>query len=351
MSDARRVQRLPWEKVIEMFEDILRSNGDDSARALNHITFILGVVGQNLARLLAVKLIDRLDIVLVKPFILKIVQGKIVHPSFMHSLSLLGYAGLGGAVIFDHLTHDPKATASFLEEYLALITPDDARDFVSLASELIDAGKQEIKESLRRHPFFPDDYLEAGDDRFTPAEIADLVARVCDLKNLNIPTPVRIIRAKEFFMFLYTSFKDGNMHTFDVISMLRESLHRYSLDVQVAIDFFASRILQLAVFLAEEAGMAPPTTTDAASLHFVNAKCAIDHPMQDLAVRDVRKIIICDKIPLGTFMEELRDAKFIAIMHHEPPFAMAHPVRIDMPSIRTAMVIFHVLSTPIPVYF
>ena len=339
---------------MEIFQGIIRDS-KDLTQAVRHITFILGEIGKTMALVFINVFFDHLNMFQQKPFAISLTHAKVIHHSYLHSLSLIGYSGLGGAVIIDHLIQGPNDVPQ-LKEYLSLITPQEAADLLPLASSLIGASPQQIKNILHQHPYFPYDYLTNinPEPLFTPDRIANLVVRVCEAKSLEIPAEIKEIRIKNFFVFLTSKFQIKQVHTNDFLAMVRESLIRFSLGPQVAIHFFAHRIPQLAEFLGEEADLdvpLPDPEPGAEVLSFTNPPCATDHSPFDSALDGVRRVITCDDLSIGILIDELSKADFIALMHHEPPFTMAHSVRIDMVSFCTKSTIFHVLATPTPIIF
>ena len=131
-----------------------------------------------------------------------------------------------------------------------------------------------------------------------------------------------------------------------------EAYTRLGLEPDIAISFFASKIPDLARFLASQSDLPepfiPPSSFNTA---FVDAACTIDHSRTACSTRGLGEVFINNDCTLGVFRQELLKSDFITLIHHEPPRLLPRADPLDMISIRTKGYIFHVFPKPSPYPF
>ena len=323
----------------------------DARRVVDHLIYIIGAIDANAARKTAAAMIDYLPVRLQERFALLLTHRGIIHCSYLHSLTTLGFSGLGGIVIFDQINYTFDAI-DYLYQYLPMIEKEEAKDFVDLAVRLILKSPEEIRDELQNHPHFPDSYLQEVDveNILSLANISDLVIKVCDNKNIDVPATICEIRAKAFFQFLCDEFIKENVHTSDFTSMTYAALRRYNLDIDVAIEFYQDRILEAAEFFAEKAGKPLPTPASPKRLAFRNPPCDPNHNKMGAVLKDVGQFMVVSEAAINALTKELEQSDYIAMMSHEPPVLMPKASTFDMLTIRTKNQSFHLLIDNSPRY-
>ena len=155
---------------------------------------------------------------------IQLLQKRLLHHSYLHSLALLAYGGLPGEVILDQLLQK-DADLHFLEHYLTLVTPEQALQFLQFTTPLVHDDFHIIKSKVANCTPFPLDYLEIDDhlQSFTPTRIAKLVSLVCRAKNLEIPRAIKIILFEEFGSHLIQNFLEAHIYTNDFVVMVQSN--------------------------------------------------------------------------------------------------------------------------------
>ena len=225
---------------------------------------------------------------------------------------------------------------------------------VLFATSLIQEDFHCVKAKLAGCTPFPLGYLDREDAQqcFTPSRIAGLVSRVCKAKDLEIPQAIKIVIFEDFGTYLIQQFQQLYVYTNDFIAMVREALVRLKLNISFAIDFFASRLPDLARYLAGKANLPTPNIPlDSLKLHFGDAICTEDHFRTARATLGAGEIFIDNDSTVNLLRRDLEFSEFITFIHHEPPLLMPHADLIDMVTIRTNSLIFHVFLKPSPFYF
>ena len=238
---------------------IVKQGGANDDQIITHLSHILEGINKNTARKFSIILADYLPYRLREKFVISIMQKHIIHRSLLHTLNTLGYGNLGGAVIIDQLFQKSDAYP-ILDEYLSSIPTYDAQDFVHFAVPLIGKSSAQIKDIIRSHPHIHPRYLETEsiNEAVEPIKIANLIAKVCETKNLTTPDSVKIIRAEHFFKFICDEFQQKNLHSGDILSMVREAIHRSALPPTIAVDFFKNTLIEIAEQLAEKYNLPKP---------------------------------------------------------------------------------------------
>ena len=333
---------------------IVKEGGADDDKIITHLSHILKGITKNTARKFAIALADYLPYRLREKFIISVMHKHIIHQSLLHTLNTIGYGNLGGAVIIDQLFQKPD-THPILDEYLSSIPTYDAQDFVHFAVPLIGKSSTEVKDIIRNHPHIHPRYLETEsiEENIKPIKIANLIAKVCESKNLITPDSVKIIRVEYYFQFICDQFEQKNLHSGDILSMVREAIHRSALPPTIAVDFFKNTLIEIAEQLAEKYNLPKPAPSAvpgvARLIPLRDWPCHPDHyKVMKKAMDGVNQIIINSDTLLEIFKAELEKNRCISLMHHEPPLTMPYKETHDMLTIRSAEHVFHVLTVANP---
>ena len=328
----------------------------DALRTVDHLIYVIGALDENTARKSAAAMMDYLPVRLQEKFALHLTHRGIIHCSFLHSLTTLGFGGLGGIIIFDQISYTFDAI-DFLYQYLPMIEKEEAKDFVDFAVGLILKPPEVIRDELQNHPHFPENYLQEVDvdSILSMDNISDLVIKVCDYKDIEVPGAVCEIRIKAFFGFLCDEFGKENVHTSDFVSMTYAALRRYNMDVDVAIDFLRDRsFFEAAEFFADRAGKPLPSPSSnrdgARHVAFRNPPCDPNHNKMGAVLKDVGQFMVVSDAALNALGKELEQSDYIAMMSHEPPVLMPKASTFDMLTVRTKNQSFHFLIDGSPTF-
>ena len=317
-------------------------------RIIERIIFVLTSVSPTLSRYYGPIAFSRAPFNVRYPLAIRIITKRVIHSSFLHTLSLLAYGELPAAVIMDQLL-DNKTDDHSLDNYLTLTTPNTADEFVDFATPLLLEDIDSIRSKLAHYDFFPIDYLEEEQkqNRFTPQRIASLINKVCRAKDLAIPRHAKIVLLHDFCAFLVEQFRQQHIYTGDLLLMIREAIDRFQLGFEVPAEFFCDHIADFARHLCQLGNFpAPNIPPNSANLPFVDIPCSSDHSKILPALKDIGEIIIHNDCTLFCLKKELDVSSCITILHHEPPRLMPFAERIDMISIRMLHNVFHVFTDP-----
>ena len=218
------------------------------------------------------------------------------------------------------------------------------KDFVDMATGLLGSDAAIIRDTLRRHPLFHCRYAHDVniDIVFARQHIVDLIIRVCETRDLELPHAAKIHRINKFFQHLLEEYKLHRIFPMDLIHMIREALLRYDLDPQIAVDFFKDCFYDLAEYLATDFELPPPTSALVPdNLVVVDPPCEVDHSNFATLINDKREIFVMGESTLESFRKDIQYSPCLAIMHHEPPYLMPGAPRIDMLTVRTEKACYH----------
>ena len=285
----------------------------------------------------------------------RIVGARLIHSSFLHSLTLLSYAEMPCAVLIDALLNHESDDHS-LESYLTLTTQATAAEFVDFVAPSIreEIDVEQIRTELITYKPFPPNYLAREEDRkrFTPSRMASLLNKICEAKDIPLPMNAKIVLFAEFSMYLVKQFAEGNIYTGDFLLMVREALSRYEIPLARAIPVLHEDIPDLARHLAEQADLSTPEPSESSStIPFLDTPCSNDHSRILPVMDGISEIFIHNQATLNRLKEDLENTSCITLIHHEPPRLMPNTVPIDMLTIRTFKRVFHVFATTSPYLF
>ena len=342
IDDIGVFEDLPLTRALRRAEAIVDREKDD---AVGHLIHILRGVSPDKSRTLAIAFTENLPLSVLDAFVVELLHARTIHPSFLHSLSVVNHKHLGGLPIFDQLLQ-PKDAHSFLPDYLSLIGKADARSFVDFALGLIKMSDLEIRDELRKTPVYPENYADddASLKRLSISGITDLVIDVCELKELSLPRPFRVFRTQSFFSFLQQQFEEGHVYRQDFIAMIKETLETYDLGAQMVVEHFATKLPEVAGYFATRAKL-PQTNFPFGRLAipFVNQECPPAHFKTEKAVSGTEQCVVTSTSALSKLGDDLASSQFVAVLPHEMPVLMPGPMRTDMLTIRTARRTFHIL--------
>ena len=339
----------PLFRVLKATDRIVGDSSSDE-EAIDHLVYILREINASTSRSVAISLVERLPLRLLHAFTARLCHATVVHRSFLHTLTVVGYKGFGGAPIVDQLIQ-PRDASPFLFDYLITITPKRAQEFVDLSLLLVGKSENEIRGELRKLDIFPFDYLESVDVgvRFSPSRIADLVVDVCQTKHLSLPLPFKKIRVEEFFDYLRGQFTQGNVATLDFLSMVEETLQSYDLELDIAVEYYKNTIPDVAAYFASLGNLPIPHLPRAReAVAFVNPECISDHGKFASLVEGVQQCVISSATGLEKLRADLDSSSVVVVMPHEKPRLLPGAERIDMLSVRTDGYTFHLLFAAVP---
>ena len=134
--------------------------------------------------------------------------------------------------------------------------------------------------------------------------------------------------------------------------MVKEAYSRLDLEPQRAVDFFASKIPEVALHLSSRLNLPTPTIPpDSLSIPFVDNPCSESHTHILPVIFNIGEIIIHNNCTLDVLRKDLIVSTFIAIAHHEPPLHMPYAEALDMLSLRTSKFVFHIFPEQSPRLF
>ena len=156
-KEGRALKEAGGKALTRKIDSILATERDDWA--WDHIATIFDQFDEADRRKYAAILVDHLPPRCLKGCVLFFVTNQVFHPSYLHSLCILGYGNLGGMVIFDQLRHG-KHALPHLEDYLSYLDADQIQEFLSVAVTFLDKSPTEIRGNLREMDCFPNSYLD-----------------------------------------------------------------------------------------------------------------------------------------------------------------------------------------------
>ena len=336
----------------KFFERIVEAEEDEEV-LLRRLIYVLQAQEPSHCRNIGPIAFTRVPFRISQRFAIQLIQGKLIHHSYLHTLSLLSYGELPGEVMLDQLTQ-PDSDSHFLEDYLTLVTPDQVSQMVSFATPLVLDDPHIIKAKMANCTPFPLDYVEREEalKSFSPARLAKLISTVCRAKDIELPRLIKLILFEEFSDHLIKQLNEKYVFTNDFVVMVREALVRLQLETELAVSFFAAKIPELAIYFAAQAGLPVPVIpSDSLKIPFVNSVCTEDHTRTSRSMLGCGEIIINNDCTLGVLRRELGESDFITLIHHEPPLRMPYADPIDMITIRTKNFAFHVFEKPSPFHF
>ena len=135
--------------------------------------------------------------------------------------------------------------------------------------------------------------------------------------------------------------------------ILEEAIVRLEIDPDFAIDYFRTRIFEVAEHLAAEFGRITPlpsaSADDAhASTPFRNFQCARHHGVLAQVMEGVHQVIINDTSAIHKLQQDLEISPRIVFTHHEQPTILPQAATMDMLTIRTMNYVFHCLLVAVP---
>lgn len=316
---------------------------EEEQKVVDRLIFILEALDLERRRPLVYIFYNQLPFRLRRNYVIDITQNKTLYDSYLDTLANIMHGGLGGVVILDELQRDFDNRR--LHSYLLLITKKQAQDFVDVALTIFAKTPDETLQYLRQHPLFDSYYSDRKQisARWTDERLADLVVRVTKFFDLQIPLVFKNIRIELFYNFLFQEFKDGKIFTDDFINMVEEAFLHYDLGASAAIEFFQSRIHDVARHFAaaEELAVDDASEND---FPFVDPPCEPEHKTIYTGLNCSEHYIISDDGDLITLSYDLGISDCLAILANEPPALMPNSRRIDFFSLRTKERVYHILT-------
>ena len=304
---------------------------------------ILSALDSGDRRPIAQGLMDAVPVRARAQLVIKLMHSGIIHSAYLQSLTVLGQH-LGGPIILDQLTQT-HVDSRFLFEYLSCVSKDDARTFMDMAEDFLGRAPEHIRDLIRHHPHFPDDYANNADidTLFTDARIGSLISLVAANKGLTPSPAVRRGLLDTFLQELRKQFEDGYVHTNDALSMIKQAISHLDLGMAIAVDCLRESFHALAVFLAEENNLTPPALPDSDSdLRFIDQPCPPTHSDLARVMLNVKEAFIVTEGDIQLLINQLKASQCVTLMHHEPPEKLPGAPRMDMLSIRTNDYVFHI---------
>ena len=357
IQEAKSFRGLDRTPLVRKFEKIIES-GEEGAVLVDHILTILReILQQNNFKHYSILpiILDYLPFQDRRKFVLPLIGESLIYPSLLRSLHYLNYTGFGGIPLIDAVVHPELSSTANLanvDSYLMFLRPSQVQDFFVFAASVSFKASSEIRDQFSAFSCFSDEYHRNADfSVFTKEKIIPVIFRICEQRQIPIPEEFKVVALEQHLAVLVGELSNGNIHTTDFDSLVREAVTRLGTGMQPVICFLMSKIRIYPSLLASEFGITPPPVSNFANLIDFKDQCCDtrQHRLTAPTMQNIGRVFITDHLTLEVLRSELHTSKFISIMHHEPPKTLPQAGKCDLISIRTRNQAFHIMPVTNPV--